>query len=355
MNEIVFENFLAGKDKLSALLRATPAFEPPEAMANAFAILAREAQLQDKSATPPLIFEPPAKLEQTFLRQASAIQIAQAPRRDALLQQLADGRTPEAVLGADVTTATRAWLDRQRSATPKRKKSTTWWVLLPRIGMAASAALIAGIATYIWQQHAPQNVQTAAVDSASLKYQMSAPAAAPSSVQPLARARKKSTYDKREPAVAAFSAEQKPSLKFAAKDLASNAEVANTSNARQAKPAEAGAPIAVDSPITPAPTAAAAPPPAPAISSADKAHGALTPPLIYNATLDDDATQMADQLASNVQGRQIWIAAASPDSANVKAWAEKMRMALTSVQGAQDIHLEADAQLPSGVLRIELR
>ncbi|MEC5399841.1 hypothetical protein [Uliginosibacterium sp. H1] len=156
VNDASFERFLQGEDGLSALLRELPAFEPPTRMEEDFAQAARVAQASHDAPSAALTddilsFEPPAGMQADFARMAAKLQAEQAPRREAVIAQLARGDDAAAVLGGDISARTREWLDRQQAAKSERpvvvvaRKPRFRW--LPGLGLAASAALVAGVAT----------------------------------------------------------------------------------------------------------------------------------------------------------------------------------------------------------------
>lgn len=163
------DRFIAGEDRLSALLRDVPRFLPPESLAVAVATAARAVQArmaaeaeQTAVRTPvqSLSFTPPAALSASVLREAAQLQQAQSARRDAVFDQVLQGKSVSDVLGASVSNATQDWLrmeaaqNRQQAATPAtppaRSKpaahTSRWWRSL---GIVASAFAVAGLATRI--------------------------------------------------------------------------------------------------------------------------------------------------------------------------------------------------------------
>ncbi|MDQ8021819.1 MAG: hypothetical protein REI94_08275 [Moraxellaceae bacterium] len=175
VNDTSFERFLRGEDGLSALLRELPTFEPPAQMAEDFAQAARVAQASHDApsaalAVDILSFEPPAGMQADFARMAAKLQAEQAPRREAVIAQLARGDDAAEVLGGDISARTRDWLDRQQAAkaerpavTPAHKPRFRW---LPGLGLAASAALVAGVATQ-WLMRGEAPVDTVALNEAA--------------------------------------------------------------------------------------------------------------------------------------------------------------------------------------------
>lgn len=162
------ERFIAGEDRLSALLREVPHFEPPANLATAVAAAARAVQARmaaeaerdavRRSAPPPTFAAPPT-LSDSVLREAARLQAAQAARRDVVFEQLLQGKPADDVLGAPVSAPTAAWLrthaaqhrDETASkavAAPARRARAVsrWWRSL---GVAATAFAVAGLATKI--------------------------------------------------------------------------------------------------------------------------------------------------------------------------------------------------------------
>ena len=115
-----FERFLAGEDALARLIRNQPAFTPSaEQEARLLAAIAALPQ----TAPEGLEFEPPAHMEAAFLQDMRAIQQAQAPRRDALLQRLQQGESADAIFGHPIDTTTQDWLARQQASTSFHTKT----------------------------------------------------------------------------------------------------------------------------------------------------------------------------------------------------------------------------------------
>jgi hypothetical protein len=136
-----FEKFLQGEDRLARLLCELPAYVPSAAaeFEAAFARAARAAQAQQdamRTATAagqaaasgtarlestrldaiPSAFEPPASLQASFLKMAASIESAQAPRREAILRGIANGDSPQAMLGAAIAPSSEKWLRAQAPA-----------------------------------------------------------------------------------------------------------------------------------------------------------------------------------------------------------------------------------------------
>lgn len=163
------ERFIAGEDRLSALLRDMPRFEAPPSLASAVATAAQAVQARmaaeaerdvARASAPPATFTAPPTLSDTVLREAARLQAAQATRRDVVFDQVLQGKPANSVLGAPVSASTEAWLRTQAAqhreapvaetppAPPVTRASTVsrWWKSL---GVAATAFAVAGLATKI--------------------------------------------------------------------------------------------------------------------------------------------------------------------------------------------------------------
>ncbi len=133
----LFEQFLAGEDGISALLRALPAYAPPAGMDAWFVQAARAAAvahaattagaaakaLQAQAGAAPVIraagaqtfdFEPPASLHAAFAAAAAQADQAQASQRQAVQTQLARGGDAVQAVGAPLSAQARAWIDAQQ-------------------------------------------------------------------------------------------------------------------------------------------------------------------------------------------------------------------------------------------------
>ncbi|TVO51608.1 hypothetical protein [Denitromonas halophila] len=142
------DRFIAGEGPLAALIRAQPVFEaPPRLLEHILAAL----------DTPPAHagFEPPAALFDAVMAEAERIDSAQAPRRAALLAELAAGKKASDALGAEVSPATAAWLAQQHptpAAAPRMRRRR--WPWLAGISTALTAALAVSVALRIVQEPA---------------------------------------------------------------------------------------------------------------------------------------------------------------------------------------------------------
>lgn len=155
------ERFIAGEGALAALIRAQPAFEPPPRMLGQI-LVALEA------APTPAGFEPPAALLDAVMAEAARLDTAQTPRRDALLAELAAGKSASDALGAPVSPATAAWLAQQQptpaSARPPRRRRWPW---LAGFGTAVTAALAVSVALRVVQESAAPPPTPAALSKAA--------------------------------------------------------------------------------------------------------------------------------------------------------------------------------------------
>lgn len=161
------ERFIAGEDRLSALLRQVPAFAPPASLEAAVMAAARAEQAARNApaplpptALPPKLrayaeqaaapadddgqdFTPPAGLQASVMAQAARLQAAQATRRNAVLEEVRRGDPPQSVLGAPVSEAAQAWLreqatqqalDEQAAKPARARRARRWW---PALGVLA--------------------------------------------------------------------------------------------------------------------------------------------------------------------------------------------------------------------------
>jgi len=154
-----FDRFLAGDGRLAQLIGAQPPFDVPEGM------FERVLAAIDTGHTS-LDFEPPASLEATIMAEAARLDAAQAPRRGALLDQIATGTSASDALGSSVSTSTARWLDTQvRHRTPQRapKPRSRWQRWSSGLGVAVATALAASVALKVWfDPGAPVQEQAAA-------------------------------------------------------------------------------------------------------------------------------------------------------------------------------------------------
>lgn len=132
----LFEQFLAGEDGISVLLRALPAYAPPAGMDAWFVQAARAAAAnaattagaaaeapQARAGAASVIraagaqtfdFEPPASLQAAFSAAAAQADQAQASQRQAVQTQLARGGDAVQAVGAPLSAQARAWIDAQQ-------------------------------------------------------------------------------------------------------------------------------------------------------------------------------------------------------------------------------------------------
>ncbi|GAB2894029.1 hypothetical protein GCM10027046_23740 [Uliginosibacterium flavum] len=224
-----FERFLAGEDRLAGLLQALPAYEPRAEFEAAFAAAARAAQTAHdvgaseagdlsldqgtrtiasfassyKNQPDPQGFTPPASLEASFLKMAARIDAAQAPRRDALLADIAKGASPKAAIGAALQPATAKWLSAQatqttpaKAAKPTRKPG--WlgfsWFDLRLAGLATILAAV-GVQLVLKYQPSPQQVAVQDVFQEALAPAAPTAAEVPAEARNLAQTAERSLAD----------------------------------------------------------------------------------------------------------------------------------------------------------------
>ena len=310
----VAERFIAGDDRLAALLRDLPPFTAPETLAVAVATAARAVQARmaaesEQRAGQPMApapaFVAPTTLSAGVLQEAARLQAAQTARRAVVFDQVAQGKPAADVLGAPVSDATEAWLRAQaaqhreasaREAPVSRPggpmapaRLSRWWKSL---GVAASAFAVAGLATkLVLSQLDDGTPMTASLSSnvmlaeperaaappapalasptapATAPGQAAAPQAAPRA--PTGQAAAKTTPAHREaspsPSARKESAAMPPSPtpspppSSSPPDSAAEAATAMAAPAAPAAPATPAAPVAPVAPAAPAALAAPAP------------------------------------------------------------------------------------------------
>lgn len=171
------ERFIAGEDRLAALLRELPAFVPPASLEASVMAAARAEQAARNAPAPlppaslpakvrayaeqaeapadddELDFTPPAGLQAAVMAEAARMQAAQATRRNAVLEEIRRGDVPQSVLGAPVSEAAQAWLREQAlpaqpaagaeptGKPPRARPARRWW---PALG-ALAATLGVGV------------------------------------------------------------------------------------------------------------------------------------------------------------------------------------------------------------------
>jgi hypothetical protein len=150
------ERFIAGEDRLSAVLGAVPFFDAPATLASWMNRTARSVEDERAAAANPCVFEPSARLRDAVLQEAWALERAQTPRRQALRAALAREADIGKILGAPVAPATEAWLRdiwaRQekspRAAAPPSPpaRQRPWWKPGLAFGTGLGAALLAVLA-----------------------------------------------------------------------------------------------------------------------------------------------------------------------------------------------------------------
>ncbi|MEZ5628877.1 MAG: hypothetical protein R3E34_15355 [Rhodocyclaceae bacterium] len=152
------DRFIAGDGPLAALIRAQPAIDaPPRLLEHILAAL--------DAAPSATGFDAPAGLFDAVMAEAERIDSAQAPRREALLAELAAGKAADDALGAPVNPATAAWLAGQQPPShPARPPRRRRWPWLAGISTALTAALAVSVALRVVQAPAPE---TAAMPAAA--------------------------------------------------------------------------------------------------------------------------------------------------------------------------------------------
>ena len=318
------ERFIAGEDRLSALLRDVPRYESPPGLASAVATAAQAVQARmaaeaerdaARVSAPPPTFTAPPTLSDSVLREAARLQAAQSARRDVVFDQVLQGKPADEVLGAPVSAPTEAWLREQAILTretpvapsapsPVRRVSAVsrWWKSL---GVAATAFAVAGLATKIVLSQLDDGTpMTASLSSnvviadntgaAPRRDAVPAPApAAPSAPSTQeARAGEAPSAAAREPAAPQAESVHRP----AAPAKAARKERAPAPTAAFAPPPS------VEPAPAPATVAAQPPPPAPAAPAAPATLAA--PPPMASMQAQADAAPAAAGLAAESRARR---------------------------------------------------
>ncbi|SPA39986.1 hypothetical protein; putative transmembrane protein [Cupriavidus taiwanensis] len=378
------ERFIAGEDRLSALLKALPPYPPPAALEAAVLAAARAAQQDagrrraDAAALP---FAAPPALAAAVLEEAARLQAAQSARRDAVLARVAAGAAAEDVLGARLGPDAAAWLraqaaDSTRNAarpsamepSPHAARARRWWRSL---GLVASVAALAGLTTSIVLQQLDDGALlpkgTAEMASAEMAAPTPTPAASTAPSPALPETAAAPPAKPAAPAARATPPAARPAPR-AAPDTETSRSVprepvpdseapAQASPSAPPPPAIAAAPrapadaaIAQAAPSAPAPAApsAYAREAAPAMAArAPAAASALT------VSTQDDPAAIAARLGTAAPLR-LW--AAEPDHVEIREWAQRLWQAMPAGQRPPvPVAVQPDPALAPGQVRIELR
>ncbi|WP_454741521.1 hypothetical protein [Cupriavidus necator] len=393
------DRFIDGEDRLSALLKALPAYAPPKSLHASVQAAARAAQEEAdrrRAGTAALPFSAPPALAAAVLEEAARVQAAQAMRRDALLGRVAAGEPAADVLGAPVSPATRDWLTAEAQANASARKAEQartsrtvgarqWWRSL---GLVASVAAVAGLTTSI----VLRQIDDGALQPATTR-EMSAPApaadiaavpapeAAPESAalaNPAPPAAKASSQPRREERRTAASEDKRSrapreSARDSARDSGPSGQASEDLSADA--PAVTAAPPAMPMP-PPAysamaeaapPPAAPAPPPSPAAAPQANFARKTAPPLAaarapvsaaasaaqaMTVSIQDDPAATAARL-DTLTPLRLW--AAEPDNAEIREWAGRLWQSMPAGQRPPvPFAVQADRTLAPGQVRIEL-
>lgn len=163
-----FEEFLAGRGRMAALVGALPRFEPPAGMEARFLASLPAGPAADGR------FEPPASLADAVLAEAARVDAAQATRREAALHEIARSG-PAQALGAELGEDAAEWLRHQSEPRARARdlprRRPAWFAAL---GGALAASLALGVALQLLREPVPQPAREA--------YRQVAPATPPSEV-----------------------------------------------------------------------------------------------------------------------------------------------------------------------------
>ncbi|MBB3008288.1 hypothetical protein [Cupriavidus alkaliphilus] len=369
------DRFIAGEDRLSALLKALPAYPPPPALEAAVLAAARAAQ-QDagrhQAGAPDLPFAAPPALAAAVLEEAARLQAAQSARRDAVLARVAAGAAAEDVLGARLGPDAAAWLraqaadstrnPAQSSATARlthAARARRWWRSL---GLVASVAAVAGLTTSIVLRQIDDGALlptgTAEMASAEMAAPAPAPAASTTPSPPLPETAAALPPKPAAPAAKAAPPAPRPAPRAAPGTEATRSVPREPAPDRealaQASPAAPQAPadaaIAQAAPSAPAPAASPAYALEAAPAMAARAPAAASALIV--STRDDPAA-IAARLGTAAPLR-LW--AAEPDHVEIREWAQRLWQAMPAGQRPPvPVAVQADPTLAPGQVRIELR
>ncbi|SPD64051.1 conserved protein of unknown function [Cupriavidus taiwanensis] len=378
------ERFIAGEDRLSALLKALPPYPPPAALEAAVLAAARAAQEQagrHQAEAAALPFAAPPALAAAVLEEAARLQAAQSARRDAVLARVAAGAAAEDVLGARLGPDAAAWLRAQaadstrNAARPATMEQSThaararrWWRSL---GLVASVAAVAGLTTSIVLRQIDDGALMPAGTAEMAATEMAAPAPTPAATAapspPLPETAAAPPPKPAAPAAKAVAPAARPAPRAAPGTEATRSvprEPALDSEApAQANPPAPPAPAIAAAPQAPADAAIAeaapsAPAPAAPSAYARKAVPAMAsraPAAASTLTVStqDDPAAIAARLGTAAPLR-LW--AAEPDHVEIREWTQRLWQAMPAGQRpAVPVAVQADPALAPGQVRIELR
>lgn len=376
------ERFIAGEDRLSALLQALPPYLPPAALEASVLAAARAAQ-QDvgRQQTGALPFAAPPALAAAVLEEAARLQAAQSARRDAVLARIAAGAAAEDVLGARLGADAAAWLraqaaDSTRNAAPPctmdpsthAARARRWWRSL---GLVASVAAVAGLTISIALRQIDDGALSPMGTAEMASTEMAAPAPSPAAATaPSPPGPEHAAAPPPQPAPPAAKAPA-PSARPAQR-AAPRTEPARS--ARRESTPDSRAPAQASSAPPPAPAIAAAPPapadaaiaeavpsaPAPAAPSvyarkAAPAMAARPPAAASTMTVStrDDPAAIAARLGT-ANPLRLW--AAEPEHVEIREWAQRLWQAMPAGQRPPvPVAVQADPTLAPGQVRIDLR
>ncbi len=267
--------FVGGGGRLGDLLRRLPAFEPPAHM---------EARFVASLPTPALpaedgIFEAPASLEAAVFKEAVRLDAAQAPRRQAVIDEIAR-RGAEATLGAPLSPQGQRWIDGQLPTPPTprpRRRQRRWFAPL---GGALAATLALGVALQlVWAppRTAPPVLPPASMPPSILHEASPLPLSREAREQPAELAKRRASAPAAREPMAAEASPQAPKAEATLGprqqfERARDAAEARPDAERDAPPRRVAAPLLADAPER---ILAGKPPPLAAASPAQSAAGAL--------------------------------------------------------------------------------
>ena len=353
-----FDDFLAGRGPLAGLIQAQPDFEPPEALFEQV----MDALTPDTDAW---TFEPPASLAASVLAEAARLDEAQAPRRDAVLAQIAAGASPAEALGTAVPPEAADWLSARAerlaptpTVSPRRARRRRWF---QGFGVAVAAALAASVALKVaFDPAAPTVDRLAAVDREEAAAELARPPApAPALAEKRARQRTESdTSAPPQPRPQATPAPARPSERMVSPRRVAPA-TAPLVRGDMAAAFTAPAGTMASTPLAEAPPMDAPPPladsvadaaPAPLAQRKSSAGARLKDVEPLALPLDTPAQAIARQLLAQQPGQWVWMVDAA-DTQQARQLMARVAEVLTAEGRTDALVLRAEAG-PPGRLRI---
>jgi hypothetical protein len=389
-----FERFIAGQDRLGALLKNLPRYEAPERLIDAIQTQAETLEQQKRAFAENRVFAPPASLQEAVLREAQTLHAAQSARRRAVLRQVAREEDLTSLFGGPLDEKTQVWLRQEARAETPPPAWQFWrqWNINTAgrrrlaFGWAFSLAMLCGLMLHYYL---PPSAPLPSADTAKTP-------APPVLREPAPPVYAQADISKATEPVMQESAEPESPQAYARADLPAAAESTNKKQRRAAlalRPPPASAPDALEAKesLPPQPAAvAAAPLPAPLSSESRSAKmeapanrapsAAVAPPPaakpMSDARMSDTLSQLSQKTAAPVvsflypadaaqwktlaetlkandhnNAPATWrLFAADPENAKVQALAAYLKKTLPN---GQTLRLHTDSSLAAPDARLE--